>query len=405
MNINLKHIQAARELIQNRIPNTPCSVSLALSEITGTEIVLKFENKQFTGSFKDRGALVKLLSLDSDVRKRGVIAMSAGNHAQAVAYHCQKLEIPATIVMPNNTPNVKVRKTRSFGAEVLLYGKDFYEASEYTKRLEAKRKLTLIHPYNDIKIISGQGTIALEMLEDYPDLDVLIIPIGGGGLAAGNAVAAKGIKQDIKIIGVQTANYPSMYKAIKGEDVVCKSSTLADGIAIKKPGELTLPIITEYVDEIILVDEKEIEEAVLIFLETEKSVVEGAGAVGLAAILNNKERFKGRKIGLIISGGNIDLLPLSSIIQRGLARTHRLARLKIIIPDVPGSLSDITELLGNSNANIIEVRHQRAFTNLSLKSAEVEFVIQTLGSDHLKEIIKTIKKAKYDVSLADIEVF
>lgn len=405
MNINLKHIQAARELIQNRIPNTPCSVSSALSEITGTEIVLKFENKQFTGSFKDRGALVKLLSLDSEVRKRGVIAMSAGNHAQAVAYHCQKLEIPATIVMPNNTPNVKVRKTRSFGAEVLLYGKDFYEASEYTKELESKRRLTLIHPYNDIKIISGQGTIALEMLEDYPDLDVLIIPIGGGGLAAGNAVAAKGIRKDIKIIGVQTANFPSMYKTIRGEDVVCKSSTLADGIAIKKAGELTLPIITEYVDEIILVDEKEIEEAILIFLESEKSVVEGAGAVGLAAILNNKESFKGRKIGLIISGGNIDLLPLSSIIQRGLARTHRLARLKIIIPDVPGSLSDITELLGNSNANIIEVRHQRAFTNLSLKSAEVEFVIQTLGADHLKEIIKTIKKAKYDVSLADIEVF
>jgi len=307
--------------------------------------------------------------------------------------------------MPKNTPNVKVRKTRSFGAEVLLYGKDFYEASEYTKQLESKRKLTLIHPYNDIKIISGQGTVALEMLEDYPDLDVLIIPIGGGGLAAGNAIAAKGIRKDIKIIGVQTANFPSMYMSIKGEDVVCKSSTLADGIAIKKPGELTLPIITEYVDEIILVDEKEIEKAILIFLETEKSVVEGAGAVGLAAILNNKESFKGRKIGLIISGGNIDLLPLSSIIQRGLARTQRLARLKIIIPDVPGSLSDITELLGNSNANVIEVRHQRAFTNLSLKSAEVEFVIQTLGSDHLKEIIKTIKKAKYDVSLADIEVF
>jgi threonine dehydratase len=405
LNIKLKNIQAARQSIRNRIVKTPCSASLALSEITGTETVLKFENKQFTGSFKDRGALLKLLSLNTELKKRGVIAMSAGNHAQAVAYHSQKLGIPATIVMPKNTPNMKVRKTRSFGAEVLLYGKDLNEASEYTMQLVSKRNLTLIHPYDDIKIICGQGTVALEMLEDYPDLDVLVIPIGGGGLAAGNAIAAKGIKKDIKIIGVQTKNYPSMYKAIKGEDIVCKSSTLADGIAVKNPGELTLPIIREYVDEIILVDEKEIEEAVLTFLEIEKSVVEGAGAVGLAAMLQNKEHFEGKKTGLVISGGNIDLLPLSSIIQRGLARTHRLARLKIIIPDVPGSLSDITELLGNSNANIIEVRHQRAFTNLSLKSAEVEFVIQTLGSDHLEEIIQTIKNAEYDVFLEDIEVF
>ena len=404
MNINLKNIQAARQLIQNKVPKTPCSLSLALSEITGTETVLKFENKQFTGSFKDRGALVKLLSLNSKQKKRGVIAMSAGNHAQAVAYHCQRLEIPATIVMPINTPNVKVRRTRSFGAEVLLHGKDFYEASEYTKELVSNRKLTLIHPYDDIKIIEGQGTIALEMLEDYPDLDVLVIPIGGGGLAAGNAIAAKEIKKDIKIVGVQTKNYPAMYKAVRGEDIVCKTSTLADGIAVKTPGELTLPIIRKYVDEILLVDEKEIEEAVLTFLEIEKSVVEGAGAVGLAAMLKNKKHFRGKKTGLIISGGNIDLLALSSIIQRGLARTERLARLKIILPDVPGSLSDITELLGNSNANIIEVRHQRAFTNLSLKSAEVEFVIQTLGSDHLKQIIQAIKNAKYDVYLADSEV-
>lgn len=405
MSINLEDIKRARELIQNRVLNTPCSLSLALSELTATQTVLKFENKQFTGSFKDRGALVKLLSLDEESKKRGVIAMSAGNHAQAVAYHSQKLGIPATIVMPVHTPNVKVRKTRSFGADVVLHGKDLYEAGQHTKKLEAERNLTLIHPYNDEKIICGQGTVALEMLEDYPDLDVLVVPIGGGGLISGNAIAAKGINKDIEVIGVQTENYPSMYKAVRGEDIVSKSSSIADGIAVKTPGELALQVIKEYVDDVVLVSEDEIEQAVLLFLEIEKSVVEGAGAVGLAAMLKNKDFFKGKKTGLIVSGGNIDLLALSSIIQRGLARTHRLARIKIIIPDVPGSLSDITELLGNSNANIIEVRHQRAFTNQSIKSAVVEFVIQTLGSDHLEEIIKTIKDAGYDVEMEDIENF
>lgn len=405
MSITLKNIQQARHIIKDRVLNTPCSVSLALSKLTGTETILKFENKQFTGSFKDRGALVKLLSLDDKTKKQGVIAMSAGNHAQAVAYHSKSLDIPATIVMPINTPNVKVRKTQSFGAEVVLHGKDLFEAGQYTKKLMSEKNLTLIHPYNDEKIISGQGTIALEMLEDYPDLDVLVVPIGGGGLISGNAIAAKAIKQDIKIIGVQTENYPSMYKAVKAEEAVFQSSSIADGIAVKTPGSLTLEIIRDLVDEIVLVSEIEIEEAVLTLLEIEKSVVEGAGAVGLAAMLQDKEKFSDKKTGLILSGGNIDLLVLSSIIQRGLARTHRLARLKIIIPDVPGSLSDVTELLGNSNANIIEVRHQRAFTNLSLKSAEVEFVIQTLGTDHLEEIIKTIKDADYDVHLEDIEVF
>lgn len=405
MNINIEQIEHARQLISGRVPKTPCFVSQVLSEITGTETVLKLESKQHTGSFKDRGALVKLLSLDEHAKKRGVVAMSAGNHAQAVAYHCQKLGVPATIVMPKYTPNVKVRKTQSYGAEVVLYGNDLYEATQLTKQLESEKGLTLIHPYNDTKIITGQGTIALEMLEDFPDLDVLVIPVGGGGLAAGNAIAAKGIKKHINIIGVQAKNYPSMYMAVKGKEAVFQSSTLADGIAVKTPGDLTLNIIKDYVDEIILVDENEIEEAVLVFLEIEKSVVEGAGAVGLASMLANKKKFRGKKTGLIVSGGNIDLLALSSIIQRGLARTHRLARLKIIIPDVPGSLSDVTKLLGNANANIIEVRHQRAFTNLSIKSAEVEFVIQTLGSDHLEQIIKTIEDAGYDVYLEDIEMF
>ncbi|NIX14432.1 MAG: threonine ammonia-lyase, partial [Candidatus Dadabacteria bacterium] len=330
MSITLKNIQQARHIIKDRVLNTPCSVSLVLSKLTGTETVLKFENKQFTGSFKDRGALVKLLSLDDKTKKRGVIAMSAGNHAQAVAYHSKSLDIPATIVMPINTPNVKVRKTQSFGAEVVLHGKDLFEAGQHTKKLVSEKNLTLIHPYNDERIISGQGTIALEMLEDYPDLDVLVVPIGGGGLISGNAIAAKAINQDIQIIGVQTENYPSMYKAVKEEEAVFQSSSIADGIAVKTPGSLTLEIIKNFVDEIVLVSEIEIEEAVLTLLEIEKSVVEGAGAVGLAAMLQDKEKFSGKKTGLVLSGGNIDLLVLSSIIQRGLARTHRLARLKII---------------------------------------------------------------------------
>lgn len=405
MKPDLVEINQARKLIENSVITTPCCHSLPISELTGTKTILKFENKQYTGSFKDRGALVKLLSLDSDEKIRGVIAMSAGNHAQAVAYHSNNLGIPATIVMPKNTPNVKVKKTRSFGATVVLHGNDLFEAAEHTGKLQEEKNLTLIHPYNDHKIICGQGTIALEMLEDYPELDVIIIPIGGGGLAAGNAIAAKGVKKDIEIIGVQTKNYPSMYSAVYGKDLKCNTSSLADGIAVKTPGTITTEIIKELVNEIFLVDEQEIEQSVLTFLEIEKSVVEGAGSVGLAAVLKNKKRFEGKTIGLILSGGNIDLLPLSSIIQRGLARTHRLARLKIILPDTPGSLSDITELLGNCNANIIEVSHQRAFTNLSLKSVEVGFVLQTLGSEHLGEIIQAIKNANYEVFIDDIEMF
>jgi threonine dehydratase len=307
--------------------------------------------------------------------------------------------------MPKHTPNVKVRKTQSYGAEVILYGNDFSEASEYTNELILKKGLTLIHPYDDEEVIKGQGTIVLEMLKDYPDIDIFIIPVGGGGLISGNSISAKSINREIEILGVQTKNYPSMYQALKGENIKCGSSTIADGIAVKKPGNITLPIIKEYVNEIILVDEKEIEESVLIYLESESSVVEGAGAAGLAAVIADKNRFMGKKVGLIISGGNIDLLPLSSIIQRGLARSKRLARLKIVIPDIPGSLSDITELLGNKNANIIEVRHQRAFTNLSLRSAEVEFVIQTLGSEHLKEVIEAIKNSDYQVIVTDHNIY
>jgi threonine dehydratase len=288
--------------------------------------------------------------------------------------------------MPRFTPNVKVENTRAFGAEVLLRGEDFDEAREFTQTRAVQKGLTLIHPYDDEKIIAGQGTIALEMLKDFPDLDALLVAIGGGGLITGNCIAARGIKPDIKIYGVQAQRFPSMYQAAKGLPVSCENSTIAEGIAVKTPGTLTLPVIKKSVDTIFLVDEDEIEAAVLLLLEVEKTVVEGAGAVGLAALIKHRKRFQGKKVGLILSGGNIDFITLSSIIQRGLARSGRLVRLIVGIPDTPGALSEITRILGESNANIIEIRHQRAFSTLSLKTAEVEFVIQTLGKTHITEI-------------------
>jgi len=404
MTISVKDIYNAADLISGSVINTPCTRSKTLSEITGAEVILKFENHQFTASFKDRGALVKLLSLTTEQRKTGIIAMSAGNHAQGVAYHAQRMCIPATIIMPRYTPNVKVERTRVFGAEVVLHGDELDETCKFAQEFTRKRNLVLIHPYDDEKIIAGQGTIALEMLESFSDLDLLLIPIGGGGLIASNAIAAKAIRPKIEIIGVETVRFASMYQALKGIPIDCGTDTFAEGIAVSKPGSLTLPVVREFVDEILLVDENEIEAAVLLLLEIEKTVVEGAGAVGLAALLANRERFKGRKVGLILSGGNIDLFILSSIIHRGLARSGRLVRLRVGIPDVPGALTEVTRLLGTVNANIIEISHQRAFTHLSLRLAEVEFVLQTLGRDHMRQILDIFTNAKYDVSFPDTEV-
>jgi threonine dehydratase len=393
--ITKKDIDTAAATLAGRVFKTPCAVSRTLSNITGVGVILKFENHQFTASFKERGALVKLLSLSAAEKRSGVITMSAGNHAQAVAYHAKRLGIRATIVMPRFTPNVKVENTRAFGAEVLLRGEDFDEAREFTQTRAVQKGLTLIHPYDDEKIIAGQGTIALEMLKDFPDLDALLVAIGGGGLITGNCIAARGIKPDIKIYGVQAQRFPSMYQAAKGLPVSCENSTIAEGIAVKTPGTLTLPVIKKSVDTIFLVDEDEIEAAVLLLLEVEKTVVEGAGAVGLAALIKHRKRFQGKKVGLILSGGNIDFITLSSIIQRGLARSGRLVRLIVGIPDTPGALSEITRILGESNANIIEIRHQRAFSTLSLKTAEVEFVIQTLGKTHITEIESALVRAGY----------
>ncbi len=401
--IELRDVQAAARLIRGRAVNTPCIFSQKLSELTGAEVFLKFENLQFTGSFKERGALVKLLSLPPTQRQQGVVAMSAGNHAQAVAYHAQQLGIRAVIVMPRFTPNVKVERTRSFGAEVILHGDNLDEAANLTQQLLREQDLCLVHPYDDAHVIAGQGTIALEMLAARPDLDVLIVPVGGGGLIAGNAVAAKGLQPDISIVGVQTARFPAMRQALAGDAIHCGASTIAEGIAVKQPGHLTLALVRDQVDDILLVDEGEIEEAVQLLLRLEKTVVEGAGAAGLAALLGQPERFRGLKVGMILSGGNIDLIILSSIIQRSLVRSGRLVRLHVEVRDVPGGLADVTRRLAEADANIVEVHHQRAFSSLSLQSAEVEFVLLTRGLEHLQQIMATLASASYQARIVSTD--
>jgi len=401
--LNLQDIYDAADAMDGSVVSTPCARSQTLSEITGAEVILKFENHQFTASFKERGALVKLLALTPEQRLAGVMAMSAGNHAQAVAYHTQRLGIPSTIVMPRYTPNVKVERTQALGAEVFLHGISLDEAHDYALELAKEGGLHFIHPYDDERIMAGQGTIAIEMLEAFPDLEVLMVPVGGGGLIAGMAIAAKAIRPETAIVGVEASRFPSMLQTLEGVPVTCGTTTIAEGIAVKEPGRLTLPIVRKLVDEILIVQESEIEAAVLLLLEVEKTTVEGAGAVGLAALLGNRERFKGQSVGLVLSGGNIDLLALSSIIQRGLVRSGRLVRLRVGIPDVPGALADVSKLLGETNANIIEVRHQRAFTHLSLRLAEVEFVLQTLGRDHVSHILDALNRGKYVASLPDTE--
>ena len=403
MTVNLEKIRNAAEQIRDHINRTPCSFSRTLSDITGAEVFLKFENLQFTASFKERGALVKLLSLSKAEKEAGVITMSAGNHAQGVAYHAQRLGIPATIIMPRFTPNVKVEQTRVFGAEVILKGDNLDEAAIHAHGLMAARNLAFIHPYDDEKVIMGQGTIALEMLADHSDLEVLVVPVGGGGLISGIAVAAKGLCPTVKIIGVETARFPSMLQAMRGLPIECGATTFAEGIAVKQPGKITLELISKHVDDILLAEENDIEAAVLLLLEVEKTVVEGAAAVGLAALLKNRQRFAGRKVGLVLSGGNIDLLILSTIIQRGLARSGRLVRLGIEVPDRPGSLAEVTRTLGASHANIVEVTHQRAFTHLCLKSVHLEVIVETRGLSHVREIMAGLENAGFRASLVDAD--
>lgn len=395
MPVTLDDIRAAARALDGSIVDTPCLHSRTLSAIAGAQVHLKFENLQFTASFKERGALNKLLSLDAGQRAAGVIAVSAGNHAQGVAYHAKRLGIPAVIVMPRFTPHVKVEHTRNFGAEVLLQGQDFDEAKTFALQVMRERSLTLVHPYDDEKVIAGQGTIALEMLRAQPQIDCLIVPIGGGGLISGMAIAAKSLKPEIVVIGAETVRYPSMHCALRGTRAEFGTSTIAEGIAVKEPGRLTLEIVRQRVNDLVLVDEGDIEEAMLLLLEIEKTVVEGAGAVGLAALLKNRERFRGRNIGLVLCGGNIDPLTLADIIQRGMVRSGRLTRLQVQLRDLPGSLAAVTRVLAESNANIDEVHHQRAFTHLPVQSADVDFVLETRGNEHVQQIIMALAQAGF----------
>ncbi len=395
MTVSLDHVREAAAAIAGHVVATPCLVSQTLSAITGAEVWLKFENLQFTAAFKERGALNKLRTLTEAQRAAGVLAVSAGNHAQAVAYHGQRLGIRTTIVMPRFTPHVKVERTRGFGAEVILSGETFDEARRAGLAAAAERGATLVHPYDDPLVIAGQGTIALEMLAAAPHLETLVVPVGGGGLIAGIAVAAQAVKPGIEIVGVEASGFPAVHCALHGRAAAFAGSTIAEGIAVKEPGALTLPIIRERVADVLLVDDGDIEQAIVLLLEIEKTVAEGAGAAGLAALVRHPERFRGRKVGVVLSGGNIDPLVLSDIIERGLVRSGRLVRLRVEMRDLPGALARVTACLAEANANIEEVHHQRAFTDLPVLSAEVEFVLQTRGPEHVREILAALARAGF----------
>jgi len=394
--LTLTDIEAAALRLQGQLLDTPCLASKTLSQVTGATLFLKFENLQYTASFKERGACNKLAQLSSDAQRRGVIAMSAGNHAQGVAYHAQRLGLRAVIVMPRFTPGVKIDRTRGFGAEVVLHGDSLEESHSHALRLAERDSLAFIHPYDDEAIVAGQGTVALEMLHAVPGLDTLVVAVGGGGLIAGMATAAKAMKPGIEIIGVQTSRFPAMVNAIKGTHHRQGSSTIAEGIAVGTPGVIPLAIIARLVDDLVLVEEGDIEQAMVMLLEIEKTLVEGAGAVGLAALLKYPARFKGRKVGLVLSGGNIDPLLLAAIIERGMVRAGRLARIRVSARDVPGSLAKITATVANTGANIDEVHHQRAFTMLAAQNVAIELVIQTRGREHIAQVLAALKTAGFE---------
>ena len=395
--LGIDDIRAAAVRLRGEVIETPCLPSRTLSALTGCEVFLKFENLQFTASFKERGALNKMAQLTPAERAKGVLAVSAGNHAQGVAYHAQRMGIPATIVMPRFAPPVKVERTRGFGASVVLEGDTFDDARAHGLALALERGLTLVHPYDDLDVIAGQGTIGLEMLAQQPEIDTLVIAIGGGGLISGVATAARALRPDIQIVGVQTERFPAAWNAMHGEQRESAQATIADGIAVKSPGVITLPLIKAHVDDVVLVSEDDIEQAILMLLEIEKTVVEGAGAVGLAALMKHGERFKGRKVGLILCGGNIEPLVLAEIIERGMVKSGRLARLRFDVRDVPGALADVATLLGKLGANIDEVQHQRAFTSLSVERAQIEVVVQTRGVAHIEQILVAMRAEGYRV--------
>ena len=394
--LSLTDIEQAAQRLHGHLLNTPCVESKTLSQLTGAQIYLKFENLQYTASFKERGACNKLSQLTDAERQRGVIAMSAGNHAQGVAYHAQRLSIRAVIVMPRFTPGVKIERTRGFGAEVVLHG-DTLDASRAHALLLAEREgLVFVHPYDDEAIVAGQGTVGLEMLHAVPELEVLVIAVGGGGLIAGMATAAKALKPGIEVIGVQTSRFPGMVNAIKGTHHPQGTSTIADGIAVGTPGVLAQAVIARRVDDLLLVDEGDIEQAMVMLLEIEKTLVEGAGAAGLAALLKYPARFAGLKVGLVLCGGNIDPLLLAAIIERGMVRAGRLARIRVGARDIPGSLAKITATVADAGANIEEVHHQRAITMLAAQNVEIELVLQTRGRPHIELVLQALRAAGFE---------
>ena len=403
MPIELVDVERARARIKGFVEYTSLARSETLSRLTGAHVYIKFENHQFTASFKERGALNRLLELTAAERARGVIAMSAGNHAQAVAYHGARLGIPTCIVMPRSTPNAKVQQTRVFGAEVILHGNQFDEARAFTMTEAERRGLVLVHPFDDPLVVAGQGTLGVEMLEQAPQLEVIVVPIGGGGLISGIATAAKALKPDIEIVGVQAERYPGAYAAYFGREAPVHGGlgTVAEGIAVKAPGALTLDIIRRRVDDVVLVSEEALEQAIFTLLEIEKTVAEGAGAAALAAVQSHTARFRDRHVGLVLSGGNIDMMILSSILQRGLVRTHRLVRIRVELSDSPGALGAVTQILAELDSNIIDIAHQRVFGGSSARAVVVDFTLQLRGEEQAEQVLAALRHRGLDARLPE----
>ena len=400
--LSLAEVRAAAARIAGQVVRTPTLHSRTLSQISGAEIWLKFENLQFTAAYKERGALNALLLLDPVRRSRGVIAASAGNHAQGLSYHATRLGVPATIVMPRTTPTVKVMQTQSVGGIVVLEGETFDEAYAHARQLEGELGLTFVHPFDDAHVAAGQGTVALEMLEDVPELDMLAIPVGGGGLASGMGTVARAINPDIGLIGVEAALYPSMYNRLKGTDLPCGGDTLAEGIAVKEPGELTSGWLATLLDDIVLVDEAALESAVALLLQIEKTVVEGAGAAGLAAVMAHRHLFEGRKIGIVLCGGNIDTRLLANVLLRDLARSGRLARLRLTLQDRPGALFKVMREFDEHQVNIIEIYHQRIFTTLPAKGLITDIECEARDKDQLDRLVDGLRAKGYVVSQVEL---
>ena len=400
--LTLDDVRAAAARIEGAVVRTPMQRSQTLSEITGADIWLKFENHQFTAAYKGRGALNALLHLSDEQKARGVIAASAGNHSQGLSYHGRRLGVPVTIVMPQTTPSVKVMQTESVGGQVVLHGETFDEAYAHARELEQERGLTFVHPFDDPLVAAGQGTVALEMLAEKDDFDCLVVPIGGGGLMSGMATVAKALKPEIEMVGVQAELFPSMYSAVTGDERPCGGDTLAEGIAVKAPGQFTRQIIAELVDEVLLVKEPKLEHSVSLLLQIEKTVVEGAGAAGLAAVLSNPEKFAGKTIGLVLCGGNIDTRLLANVLLRDLARSGRLARLQIVLQDRPGALFRVMSEFHAHNVNLIEIYHQRIFTTLPAKGLTAEIECEARDGEQIDRLVDNLREKGYSVELAEL---